>query len=155
MRIRNIRILRSATFRLWYGQNNNVLILSVSFADSSPWSPRGAFDALKRATAQNLPPSSSSVGFADSFPSRGSLMVCKSTCLPLWGRWPSEAKAGEGTCRPSQSPAATALPKGEPRALRTPKPSPCGEGAPAGGERGGGLYILSCRAFAPSKGSFV
>ena len=40
------------------------------------------------------------------------------SCLSLWERWPSAARTGRAnihTERPSQSPAVTALPKGEPR----------------------------------------
>ena len=38
-------------------------------------------------------------------------------CLPLWGRWPSEARTERvyQTAIPSQSPSVTAPPKGEPR----------------------------------------
>ena len=41
--------------------NLNVLIPSVAFSDSFPWSPREAFALCKRAASQNVPPFSSSV----------------------------------------------------------------------------------------------
>ena len=83
--------------------------------------------AQKRAASQKQGLLPSSVGFADSFPPRGSLGLLQTRqngahpCLPLWGRCPSAAKDGEGQqrpYRPSQSASLTALPKGEPRDFR-------------------------------------
>ena len=46
----------------------------------------------------------------------GGIMNC-TPCLSLWERWPSEARTerGDQGAIPSQSPAVTALPEGEPR----------------------------------------
>ena len=58
---------------------------SVAFGDSSFYT-KEPLDRANVAAAQNVPRSSSSVGFADSFPSRGSLWSAQNVQLPLGGK---------------------------------------------------------------------
>ena len=66
--------------------------------------------------------------FAPAPLTQGSLRARQCPCLSLWERWPSAARTeranrtapGQKAAKPSRSPAATALPEGEPWPSRRP-----------------------------------